>query len=166
MSAICSLLAFALTAYVIVAAQLAIFGSKAYDNDAGPEFTLAVSGLFVGGVAAIFVAVRLFNHLKRSPKFSKHLGPPIILGAACTLLLIELLVKTRGMVSSSAYVLLWPAVRITSKLLGTDTYKGADNFTAIAVTSSVLNTIFYAPVVFASSEVNKMIRNALGKADS
>jgi H+/Cl- antiporter ClcA len=162
-SAICSLIAFALTVYVVVAAQLAIFGSKAYDNDAGPEFTLAVSGLFVGGVAAVFVAVRLFSRLRRSPKLSKHAGTPIILGAACTLVLIELLINTRGMESSSAYILLWPALRLTSKLLGTDTYRGADNLTAIAVTSSVLNTVFYATDVFALSEADKIIRSALGR---
>src|SRR5258708_32178517 len=85
----------------------------------------------------------------------------VILSAIFTFLLTGLLLFTLGKASSASFVLLLPAIWLTTTILGpviATSESGPVNFIAIVLVSSVLNIVLYTVVFFLFSTVPVLVR--------
>ena|SRR5258708_27857265 len=85
----------------------------------------------------------------------------VILSAIFTFLLTGLLLFTLGKASSASFVLLLPAIWLTTTILGpviATSESGPVNFIAIVLVSSVLNIVLYTVVFFLFSKVPVLVR--------
>ena len=92
----------------------------------------------------------------------------VIFGVVCTLIVTGLLFGTVGKGSTIAFWLLFPAVWVTNTVIGPviATYdSGLENFIAVVLASSFLNTLIYAMVFFVLSKVVALIRRVEPQSD-
>jgi hypothetical protein len=85
----------------------------------------------------------------------------VLLGTILTVVLTGLLLFTFGTASSASFVLLLPAIRITTAILGPVTASsdsGPVNFIAIVLIGSVLNIGLYAVLFNLLSKIPVLVR--------
>ncbi|HEU0047493.1 MAG TPA: hypothetical protein VFQ43_07805 [Nitrososphaera sp.] len=85
----------------------------------------------------------------------------VILSAIFTFLLTGLLLFTHGKASSASFVLLLPAIGLTSTILGpaiATSDSGPVNFIYVVLASSVLNIVLYSTVFFIFSKIPVLVQ--------
>lgn len=90
-----------------------------------------------------------------------------VFGGICTLVLVALLLGTVGKPSSTAFVLLFPAMLLTDAVLRpvmTTSNCGGCHFVGLVLASSILNTVLYAAVFFALLKIVARIRQTESSA--
>jgi hypothetical protein len=85
----------------------------------------------------------------------------VILSAIFTFLLTWLLLLTIGKASAASFILLLPAIRLTSTILGpaiATSDSGPVNFICVVLASSVVNIVLYSTVFFLVGKIPVLVQ--------